>query len=428
MDSILIFTILIFVISFIIRVPVAIGMILTSIFYFVMKGQDIGTVSDVLLSNLFSSYTILVVPLFIFTAEVMNSGYVTDKIFTFANALVGRYKGGMGHVNVVASSVFSGMSGSAVADASGLGKMEIEAMRKQGYDDGFSAAITSASATIGPLFPPSIPLVIYAMLSGASVGALFLAGMVPAILLAVALMLYIVYIARKRDYPRGPKYTLRSFLTYSFQAIPALLTPVILLIGIYTGIMTPTEAGAIAALYALIISIFVYRTMGVKKLSIVFKNTVKTTGNLGLIVGAAYCFSYIVAYEQIPALISDFMLGLTDNPYVMLLVINIFFLIMGMFVDTMVMTLVFIPMVLPFVETMGIDPVHFGVMIVLNMMIGLSTPPFGMLLFITSGISGTPLNKIIKEIWPLILVMLVVLGLVTYIPEISLFLPNLLDI
>ncbi|MGM8365802.1 TRAP transporter large permease [Virgibacillus sp. W0181] len=427
MDSVLLLTILIFVISFIIRVPVAIGMILTSIFYFLMKGQDIGSVSDVLLSNLFSSYTILVVPLFIFTAEVMNSGYITDKIFTFANSLVGRYKGGMGHVNVVASSVFSGMSGSAVADASGLGKMEIEAMRKQGYDDGFSAAITSASATIGPLFPPSIPLVIYAMLSGASVGALFLAGMLPAILLAAALMIYIVYIARKRDYPRGPSYTLRSFMKYSFEAIPALLTPVILLIGIYTGVMTPTEAGAVAALYALIISIFVYRTMGVQKLVIVFKNTVKTTGNLGLIVGAAYCFSYIVAYEQIPALISEFMLGLTDNPYVMLLVINIFFLIMGMLVDTMVMTLVFIPMVLPFVETMGIDPVHFGVMIVLNMMIGLSTPPFGMLLFITSGISGTPLNNIIKEIWPLILVMLAVLGLVTYIPEISLFLPNLLD-
>ncbi|RPF54244.1 TRAP transporter large permease [Aquisalibacillus elongatus] len=427
MDQVLLITIILFIITFIIRIPVAIGMILTSIFYFNAKGQDISLVADTILSNLMSTYVILVVPLFIFTAAVMNTGLVTDKIFSFANALVGRYKGGMGHVNVVASCVFSGMSGSAVADASGLGKMEIESMRRQGYDDGFSSAITAASSTIGPIFPPSIPMVIYAMLSGASVGALFIAGIIPGLLLAVALMIYIVFVARKRDYPSGPRYTFKKFVIFTFQAFPALLTPVILLIGIYSGIITPTEAGAAAALYALLVSVIVYRTMGVNQLKDVFKDTVVTTGNLGLIVGAAYCFSYIVAYEQIPAVISDFMLDFTDNKYVMLLIINIFFLIMGMFVDTMVMTLVFIPMVLPFIDALGIDPVHFGVLIVLNMMIGLSTPPFGMLLFIVSGIAKIPINKVIKEVWPMILVMLFVLGLVTYIPEISLFLPNILE-
>ncbi|WP_332696264.1 TRAP transporter large permease [Halalkalibacter lacteus] len=425
MDGIFIVTIVIFIVSFILKMPVSIGMIISSVFYFLANGRDVSQVSEIMLTNLESSYVILVVPLFILAANVMNSGMVTDRIFTFANSLVGRYKGGLGHVNVVASCIFSGMTGSAIADAAGLGKMEIEAMRKKGYDDGFSAAITAASSTIGPIFPPSIPLVIYAMLSGASIGALFLAGIIPGLLIGVALMVYIVVIARVRNYPAGDRPKMKEFLIYSFRAIPALFTPVIILLGIYSGIMTPTEAGAVAVLYAILISLFVYRSFGFKQLVEVLADTAKTSGSIGLIAGAAFCFSYIFAYEQVPAMISGLILGFTDNVIIFLLIINLFFLIMGMFIDTMIMTLVFIPVVLPLVQEMGVDPVHFGVLIVLNMMIGLSTPPFGMLLFVVSGISGIALNKIMKEIIPMILVMLVVLGIVTYVPAVSTFLPKL---
>ena len=330
----------------------------------------------------------------------------------------------MGHVNVVASIIFSGMTGSAVADASGLGIMEIEAMRKHGYDDSFSCAITAASATIGPIFPPSIPMIFYAMLSGASIGKLFIGGMIPGILIGLALMAYIAFIANKRDYPRGEKYTLRQFIKSTIIAFPALMTPVILLGGIYTGVVTPTEAGALAGIYALLISVLVYRSLGLKQLLEVIFETAKTTGILTVIVGAAFSFSYIVALEHIPDVFSGLLLGITSNKYVLLLVINILFIILGMFIDTMAITLVFIPMVLPLVKMLGIDLVHFGVVIVLNMMIGLSTPPFGMLLFIVSGISGAPLKSIIKEIFPMLLVLIGVLFLITYVPWFVLYLPG----
>lgn len=416
----------IFVLTFILRMPISLGMISAAIFYFLAKGQDVAQIVDNVAMNLYASFVMLAVPLFIFTANVMNSGKVTEIVFTFANSLVGRYRGGMGHVNVLASLIFSGMTGSAVADASGLGKMEIEGMKKQGYDSAFSCAITATSATIGPIFPPSIPLVIYAMLSGASIGALFMAGIVPGILIAAALMIYIVYIARKRNYPKGTQYALRDFLYYSLKAGPALLTPIVLLGGIYSGVMTPTEAGAVAALYALFISFFVYRTMGLKSLGEMLADTVRSTGNLGLLVGAAYCFSFIVASEQIPAAISELLLGITENKYVLLLIVNVLFLILGMFLDTSTIALVFIPMILPMIEAVGIDLVHFGVVIVLNMMIGLSTPPFGVLLFIVSAESYTPLKDVIKEIWPMVIVMIIVLLMITYIPELVLFVPDML--
>jgi len=345
-------------------------------------------------------------------------------VFKFANILVGKWRGGMGHVNIIASLIFSGMTGSAIADASGLGIMEIEAMRKQNYDDGFSCAVTAASATIGPIFPPSIPMVIYSMFSGASIGKLFLGGMIPGILIAIALMLYVAYISKKRNYPKGESYHFRELIKIIIITFPALLTPVILLGGIYSGIVTPTEAAALAGFYAIFISFFVYRAIGVKQLVEVIIDTVKTTGTLSLIVGAAFSFSYIVAIEHIPDLLYGSLSAVTQNKYLILFIINIVFIILGMFVDTSCIQVVFVPMVLPLVKAMGIDLVHFGVVIVLNMMIGLSTPPFGMLLFIVSGISGTPLKIIIKEIFPMLLVLIGVLFLITYIPEIVMFIPN----
>ncbi len=416
-----------FILTFILRIPIALGMLMSSIYYFAFASgpaTGIQMAATQLLTQLNVKFILIAVPLFVFTAKVMNTGAITEMVFRFANILVGRWKGGMGHVNVVASIIFSGMTGSAVADASGLGIMEIEAMRKQHYDDGFSCAITAASATIGPIFPPSIPMVFYAMFSGASIGNLFLGGMAPGILIGIALMIYIAYIAKKRNYPKGKIYPFKEFIKITIHAFPALLTPVILLGGIYSGIVTPTEAGALAAFYAIIISFFIYRTMGLKQLLSVIVDTVKTTGTLSLIVGAAFTFSYIVAIEHIPDMIAGVFFGFTNNKYLMLLIINIIFLILGMFVDTSCIQVVFVPMVLPLVKAMGIDLVHFGVVIVLNMMIGLSTPPFGMLLFIVSGISGTPLRTVIKEIFPMILVLIIVLLMVTYIPDIVLFIPR----
>jgi tripartite ATP-independent transporter DctM subunit len=416
-----------FILTFILRIPIALGMLMSSIYYFAFASgpaTGIQMAATQLLTQLNVKFILIAVPLFVFTAKVMNTGAITEMVFRFANILVGRWKGGMGHVNVVASIIFSGMTGSAVADASGLGIMEIEAMRKQHYDDGFSCAITAASATIGPIFPPSIPMVFYAMFSGASIGNLFLGGMAPGILIGIALMIYIAYIAKKRNYPKGKIYPFKEFIKITISAFPALLTPVILLGGIYSGIVTPTEAGALAAFYAIIISFFIYRTMGLKQLLSVIVDTVKTTGTLSLIVGAAFTFSYIVAIEHIPDMIAGVFFGFTNNKYLMLLIINIIFLILGMFVDTSCIQVVFVPMVLPLVKAMGIDLVHFGVVIVLNMMIGLSTPPFGMLLFIVSGISGTPLRTVIKEIFPMILVLIIVLLMVTYIPDIVLFIPR----
>jgi tripartite ATP-independent transporter DctM subunit len=416
-----------FALTFVIRIPIALGMIMSSIFYCLLApGPATGMqmAARQFLSSLNVKFILIAVPLFVFAAKVMNTGAVTEKIFRFANNLVGRWRGGMGHVNVVASIIFSGMTGSAVADASGLGIMEIEAMRKHGYDDSFSCAITAASATIGPIFPPSIPMIFYAMLSGASIGKLFIGGMIPGILIGLALMAYIAFIAQKRNYPRGEQYTFKQFAKNTIIASPALMTPVILLGGIYTGVVTPTEAGALAGIYALLISVLVYRSLGIKQLLDVIIDTAKTTGILTVIVGAAFSFSYIVALEHIPDVFSNLLLSITSNKYVLLLVINILFIILGMFIDTMAITLVFIPMVLPLVKMLGIDLVHFGVVIVLNMMIGLSTPPFGMLLFIVSGISGTPLKSIIKEIFPMLLVLIGVLFLITYIPGIVLFLPG----
>lgn len=418
--------ILIFILTFVLKIPIAYGMIGGSIVYFLINGMDVGLLADSMLNNIYTRYVAMAVPLFLFTAKIMNSGKVTDYMFKFATGLVGRRQGALGHVNVVASLIFSGMTGSAIADASGLGSMEIDSMRKEGYDDGFSCAITAASSTIGPIFPPSIPMIYYAMFSGTSIGALFLGGMIPGLLLAISLMVYIFFIAKKRNYPRGEKFTTKQFLKFTIKALPALLAPAILLGGIYTGIMTPTEAGGVAATYSLIVCFVIYKSLTLKDLWRILKDTAKTTGIIGVMIGSAAVFSFIVSSENIPQMLASVFLNITTNKYIFLLLVNILFILLGMFVNVSTIQLVFVPMMLPLVNALGIDLVHFGVVIVLNMMIGLSTPPFGMLLFIVSGISDTSLRDVIKEILPIVLVMLLVLFAITYIPQIVLFLPNLI--
>lgn len=417
-------TLFVFILIFILRMPIALGMLASAACYLLVKGADLSLVVNQVMNTYYTNYVIIAVPLFIFTANVMNSGKVTDMIFKFAGGLTGRMRGALGQVNVLASLIFSGMTGSAIADAAGLGKIEIQAMKDDGYDPEFSCAITAASATIGPIFPPSIPLVIYAMLSSTSVGALFMGGMVPAILLALFLMIYVAIVAKKRNYPRGEKIVWTTFLAFTIKALPALLTPVILLVGIYTGVMTPTEAGAIAGLYAIIISVFAYKAMGIKDLYEVIKTTIKDVGATSIMIGAATIISYIVAREQLATNIGNWILGITSSKWTFMLLVNIVILILGMFMDTSTIQLVFVPIMIPVANALGIDMIHFGLVVTFNMMVGLSTPPFGMLLFITSGISGTPLKGVMKEIiWPLA-VMLIVLVLITYIPEITLFLPR----
>ena len=418
--------IIIFVLTFLLRIPIPFGFITGGVFYMALKGIDTALAMEKVLTGLYSNYILIAIPLFIFTAKLMNEGKITEHIFKFANGLVGRFHGGLGHVNVVASIIFSGMTGSALADASGLGIMEIEEMRKAGYDDGFSCAITQASATIGPIFPPSIPMILFSMLSGASIGRLFLGGMIPGLLIGAALMLYIAFISKKRGYPKGAIYTFRTFMRISIIALPSLFTPVILLGGIYTGIMTPTEAGAVAGFYAILISVLVYRNLGIKKFIEVLIDSVKALGSISLLVGSTYVVVFVIANEQIAVTAAGWITQFANNKYIFLLFANFIFLFLGMFLNIETLLLIFIPIVLPITQTLGIDITHFGVVIVMNMMIGLSSPPYGAMLFVTSGISGVPMHVIIKDLIPMLFVLITVLLLITYFPNLVLFLPNLL--
>jgi tripartite ATP-independent transporter DctM subunit len=345
-------------------------------------------------------------------------------MFAFSKALVGRRRGALAYVNVIVSLIFSGMTGSAIADAAGIGIMEINAMEADGYDAPFSCAITAATAVIGPTFPPSIPFVIYAMLSGTSVGALFLGGVVPAFMIASGLMLYVAYISARRLYPAGEKFSFGEFFRFTVRALPALATPLILLVGIYSGVMTPTEAGAIAALYAILISVFAYRLLGWADFLKAVKDTVVTCGSITILTAAASVFTYIVAKEKIADSVTVLLLSLTQNRAALLLLINFFFLVLGMFLDTAVLQFVFLPMIIPVVRYLGVDMVHFGVVICLNMMIGLCTPPFGFLLFVVSNIAHVPLNKVVREIMPMVVILIVILLLLTFVPAFVLALPG----
>lgn len=436
----LIVFVIMFILMFVLRMPIPTGMITACTLYFVVDGLCSGygfgemvlgdagqlhLVAQKTIEAIFTNGTIVAVPLFIFAANLMNTSTVTDYIFGFCEGLVGRFRGGMAHVNVLNSLVFSGMTGSAIADATGMGALEIEVMKKQGYEPQFACAVTAASATIGPIFPPSIPMVVYSMLTGASVGALFMGGMVPGVLLATFLCVYIAIVAKKRNYPRSAPISLRAYLKFLTKAIWALLTPVILLGGIYSGIVTPTEAGAVAGLYTILVSVLIYKTLGLGQLKQILFDTVKGTGGVTIMIGAASAISFIFAKEGLGVSIGEFILNICDTKISFLILVNVVVLLLGMFIDTSVIQLVMIPILWPVAQQLGIDVVHFGLIFTFNTMLGLSTPPFGMLLFITSSVSGTPLKLIIKEIMGPIVVMLLELILITFVPEVVLFLPRM---
>ncbi|MBT9289547.1 TRAP transporter large permease [Prosthecodimorpha staleyi] len=406
--------------------PVALSMIVSSILYLFLKGQDVGLAAEQMIQGIYDSFLLLAIPLFITAANIMNAGTISERLLKFCLALVGRFRGGLGHVNVVANMIFAGMSGSAVADAVGLGKIIIEMMRRENrYSAGYAAAITAAASTIGPIIPPSIPMVMYALISDTSIGYLFLGGFIPGIMMGIALMILNARMARIENVPLEVPVPRAELPRLTLRAFPALMMPVILLFGIYGGATTPTEAAAIAALYALILATFFYRAVSFGTLYSVFLESGRATASVGLVIGASLIFNYIVAAENIPAQVSALMKGLDVSPLVFLLGVNVLFLILGCLLDATTIILVIIPLFIPTCKALGIDMVHFGVTAVVNCMIGLITPPYGVLLFVINAITGIPLRTIIKAIWPYIGVLGIALLIMLLVPQTVLFLPRL---
>ncbi len=405
--------------------PVAYALILSTLVYLAVGGQDLALSAEQMIQGLYDSFVLLAVPLFIVAANIMNAGTISDRLLRFCVALVGRFRGGLGHVNVVASLIFSGMSGSAVADAAGIGKIIIDMMVKSGhYSRGYAAAITAASATIGPIIPPSIPMVLYALVSDTSVGALFLAGIVPGLFMGVVLMGVNWFIASRRGFQADEAVPLRELPRLAFRAFPALLMPVILLYGIYGGIATPTEAAAIAALYALILAGVFYRALSVKSLYEVFRSSARSAASVGLVIGGALIFNYIVANENIPGRLAGALSGMEMDPLVFLLAINGLLLALGCVLDAATIILVIIPLFMPTIRDLGIDPVHFGVVAIINVMVGLITPPYGILLFVINAVTGIPLKEIIRETVPFLIILVAALIVMILVPDIVLWLPH----
>ncbi len=405
--------------------PIGFVMLGGGIAYLLTSGQDVGLASEQILNGLYNSYVLLAVPLFIFAANIMNAGTISERLFDFAHVLVGRLRGGLAHVNVVVSMIFAGMSGSAVADAAGPSLVEIKVMTKDGrYTPGFAAAVSAASATIGPIIPPSIPMVLYALVSNTSVGALFLGGVVPGLMMSGVLMAGIAVIAHRRRFPTEEGVPLRAWPRILARASLPLTLPVVLLGGIYSGVFTPTEAAAVAAAYALVLAGLVYRAIGPRELVDLIAGSLRSMAVVSLIIAGAFVVNYAIATEQIPMVLAGSLSRLALPPLAFLVAINLVFLVLGCFLDTTTMLLVLVPLLLPAVKALGIDLVHFGVVIIVNMMIGLVTPPYGVLLFVLNALTGIPLREMIREVWPFIGLLIVALALMVVFPETVLWLPR----
>ena len=407
--------------------PVGHAMIGGSILYLFLAGLDMGTAAEQLLNGMYGSFLLLAVPLFILAAEFMNTGSIMDRLLRFCNALVGRFRGGLAQVNVVQSIVFASMSGSALADAAGSGKLMQSLMTRDGkYPPAYAAALTAASSVIGPIMPPSIPLVIYALVSDTSVGYLFLGGVVPALLLGLVQMFLIAFTAKRRNFPVEERVPLREMPRVTWEAFPALMMPVILLGCLYSGITTPTEAAAVAAAYALLVSAVLYRSVTLKNVYHSLATSARITVSIGMLIAGAMVFNYVITAENIPKTLSAIMKGYELSPVMFLLLVNVLLLILGCFLEGTTIILVILPVLLPTATALGIDPVHFGVMAITNIMFGLITPPYGLLLFMMVKIADVPLRDLVREVMPFLGVMFVALMIITYVPSTVLFLPRLL--
>jgi tripartite ATP-independent transporter DctM subunit len=405
--------------------PVAYSILLASFVYLAAGGQGVGIAGKVLMDGLYQSFILLAVPLFIAAANIMNAGTISERLLQFCVAAVGRFRGGLGHVNVVASLIFSGMSGSAVADAAGIGKIIIDMMTKSGhYTRGYAAAITAASATIGPIIPPSIPMVLYALVSNTSIGYLFLAGIAPGVMMGVVLMAMNALISRRRGFALEEAVPLRELPRHTANAFPALLMPAILLYGIYGGVTTPTEAAAVAAAYALILASLFYRALSLRSLYRILVDSARSSAAVGIVIGGALILNYVVASENIPDIMAKALVGLDVPPLIFLLGVNVLLLLLGCVLDATTIILVIIPLFLPTCRELGIDLVHFGVVAVVNCMIGLITPPYGILLFVINAVTRIPLREIIREVWPFLSVLIAALVALILLPELVLSLPR----
>jgi len=406
--------------------PIAYSIIVASLIYLGLGGQDLALTAEQMIQGLYDSFILLAVPLFIVAANIMNAGTISERLLNFCMAAVGRFRGGLGHVNVVASLIFSGMSGSAVADAAGIGKIIIAMMTKDGrYPPGYAAAITAASATIGPVIPPSIPMVLYALVSDTSIGYLFLGGILPGLVMGLVLMAMNFHLSAKRGFAREDPTPLRDLPRHTFAAFPALLMPAILLYGIYGGVTTPTEAAAVAAAYALILAGVFYRSLSFRALYRVLADSVRSSASVGLVIGGALILNYIVASENIPAKMAGALVGLDMAPVVFMIGVNLLLLLLGCVLDATTIILVILPLFIPACRELGIDLVYFGVIAVVNCMVGLITPPYGILLFVINAVTQIPLREMIAEIWPFLAVLVVAILTMIFLPDVILWLPRL---
>ncbi|QDA36236.1 TRAP transporter large permease (plasmid) [Paracoccus liaowanqingii] len=405
--------------------PIGLSMISGSVVYMAMRGQDMGLVAERLLNSMFTGYVILAVPLFILAAELMNVGSMTDRLLRFCNALVGRFKGGLAYVNVVQSIIFSGMSGSAFADAAGSGRVISNMMTRNGrYSRSFAGALTASSAVIGPIVPPSIPMVLYALISNASIGYLFLAGILPGLLMGLMLMIVVFFTARRHNFPVEEPVPLRELPGVTARALPALMMPVVLLGGIYSGAMTPTEAAAVAAAYALLVSALLYRSVSLRQLYHSLVGGARSSVAIGMLIAGALVFNYVVTAENIPETLRIALAGYDLTPLQFLLLVNAVLLLLGCLLEGTAIILVIVPVFIPTANALGVDLVHFGVVVVVNVMIGLITPPYGLLIFIMQSITKAPLGALIRDLIPFIVSLLVALAILTLFPDLVLWLPR----
>lgn len=413
-----------FAILLVIGVPISIAIGASGVLGCMSLGYNMVVIGQKMVSGI-DSFLLIAVPLFILAGNLMNASKLTKKMFDTAEELVGWIPGGLAHANVVASVIFAGMSGSAVADAGGLGAIEMEAMTSNGYDEEFSGAVTAASSVIGPIFPPSIPLIIYGSVASVQVEQLFMGGVMPGLLMAVLLMVMILGFAIARKFERHP-FHLKKFLKQFLYSIPALGSPLIILSGFVLGWFTPTEASSIAVVYSLLIAVFVYRSLGWKDFLKCLKDSALSSANTLFIIGTSTLFTYVMAMEGISRQMADFVLSLSSNPNVILLVINILLLLLGMVMEPGAILTLMLPVLLPIANGLGLNLVHFGVMVVLNLMIGQVTPPFGVCLFVISDVNKVKLERLYKSILPFLVPLIGTLFLVTYIPGIVTWLPSVL--
>jgi C4-dicarboxylate transporter DctM subunit len=404
--------------------PIGLSMIASSIVYLWITGQDIGLAAEQVLQGLYTSFTLLAIPLFILAANLMNVGSLSDRLLTFCLALVGRFRGGLGQVNVFSSLIFSGMSGSAVADAVGVGRIITDMMMKDGrYTPSYAAACTAATAVIGPIIPPSIPLVLYALVADASVGYLFLAGVIPGLLMTAVMAAVNWWMAKQRNFPVEEAVPLRELPRITWHAMPALMMPVVLLGGIYGGVMTPTEAAAVAAGYALLVG----WALRITTLSETWKSllaSASSTASVGILIAGALVFNYVVARENIPADIKIWLDGFQLSKQEFLLVVNLLLLVLGCLLDASTILLVIVPILIPAAQALGIDMVHFGLVVVVNLMIGLITPPYGVLLFVVANMTRAPMVAIVRDLVPYLIWLIAALFAMTYLPDMVLWLPR----